>query len=597
LVIFFMLLCLCTLSRAQTWESVQANPNVYVFGEGWGETVEEADKQALSLLISKISVIVSSDFELLEDESKSGKKSDYQRYIESKVSTYSGATLTNTDIQVLKNEPNAHVARWIKRSELDNIFAGRKTKVLEYVNNAINGEKRGKADDALRNYYWALSMLKTLQHPAEMKFKDSSGVEHVLVSWLPEKLNEIFNSIIPSVVARNGDNLELFFTYNGRPVTSLDYTYFDGKKWSNIYSASDGRGVLELSPGAVLDNIQLKYEYAYKNEALIDRELYDVINTVQGVSMRKSYVTISSTPDENKLTNIPFDMGKGLHGSIKVIHNDNFIRAKMDLVINAIREKNYESVYNLFTPDGFYIFRSLISYGKGTVLSEPKYRIYMNGDNYVVRSIPMSFSFKNGVRKSFAENVVFTFNKDEKIDCIAFALDSKTTRGIFAKTMWPQKTRIKIVEFLENYKTAYALKRLDYIRSIFDDDAVIVIGKMISRPSPASIENRKLSYAQEKLIRRTRYTKEQYLKNLEKCFYSNEFVNIRFANSDVQRAGKGGELYGIQIKQDYYSTHYGDSGYLFLLLDINNPEKPMIEVRTWQKEPDPVNGLFDLSSF
>jgi hypothetical protein len=140
-------------------------------------------------------------------------------------------------------------------------------------------------------------------------------------------------------------------------------------------------------------------------------------------------------------------------------------------------------------------------------------------------------------------------------------------------------------------------KRLDYIRSIFDDDAVIVIGKMISRPSPASIENRKLSYAQEKLIRRTRYTKEQYLKNLEKCFYSNEFVNIRFANSDVQRAGKGGELYGIQIKQDYYSTHYGDSGYLFLLLDINNPEKPMIEVRTWQKEPDPVNGLFDLSSF
>ena len=31
--------------------------------------------------------------------------------------------------------------------------------------------------------------------------------------------------------------------------------------------------------------------------------------------------------------------------------------------------------------------------------------------------------------------------------------------------------------------------------------------------------------------------------------------------------GKGESIYSIQIKQDYYSSNYGDSGYLFLLVD------------------------------
>ena len=43
--------------------------------------------------------------------------------------------------------------------------------------------------------------------------------------------------------------------------------------------------------------------------------------------------------------------------------------------------------------------------------------------------------------------------------------------------------------------------------------------------------------------------------------------------------GAGGETYGIQIKQDYYSSNYGDHGYLFLMVDFNDPENPSIKVR------------------
>lgn len=44
---------------AQSWESVKNNRE-YLCGEGWGSSIDEADKQALNALISKIAVNVSS---------------------------------------------------------------------------------------------------------------------------------------------------------------------------------------------------------------------------------------------------------------------------------------------------------------------------------------------------------------------------------------------------------------------------------------------------------------------------------------------------------------------------------------------------------
>ena len=88
--------------------------------------------------------------------------------------------------------------------------------------------------------------------------------------------------------------------------------------------------------------------------------------------------------------------------------------------------------------------------------------------------------------------------------------------------------------------------------------------------------------------------KTSYLKNLESCFRSNQFINVRFADNEVSKMGAGGELFGIQIHQDYYSSSYSDTGYLFLMVDMNNPKTPIIKVRTWQPERDPnVNSQLE----
>ena len=70
---------------------------------------------------------------------------------------------------------------------------------------------------------------------------------------------------------------------------------------------------------------------------------------------------------------------------------------------------------------------------------------------------------------------------------------------------------------------------------------------------------------------------------------------VRVIKGDL--AGVEGEVYGIQIQQDWNSSTYGDRGYLFLVLDMNDADTTRIHVRTWQPHPDPVDGLFDLSKF
>lgn len=56
------------------------------------------------------------------------------------------------------------------------------------------------------------------------------------------------------------------------------------------------------------------------------------------------------------------------------------------------------------------MFRSLINYGRARVLDTSELTFYQNGDRVVCRNAKMSFSFRNGLRKSFVEDVVFTFD-------------------------------------------------------------------------------------------------------------------------------------------------------------------------------------------
>lgn len=607
LTIITLLLTLIALPTfAQSWEAIKGS-NAYLWGEGWGTTVAEADKQALNDLISKISLQVSGNVFHNETETVTNSGVETNSTFSSVVNTYSSATLTNTEKIILENEPDAHVGRWIKRSDITKIFESRKHKISDYISSALKAENQGKIDVALKDLYWALALTKTLQDPNEYKYVNEDGESFLAVTWIPHHINEIFDNLKIDVLKRTGDDLELRITYQGKPVNSIDYTYFDGRDWTNIYSAKDGLGVLELAPGSQNSYYQLKFEYEYRGEAHIDREVESVLNSVSSTPMRNAYKSIKSDtvahvekPKKNvsPVTNSFASISPAIYEMPTALDDNAKYQQVLNTLATAIVNKRYDELDGMFTPEAKDIYDRLIKYGRAKIVGTPTYSFYQYGDNVIARGLQMSFSFKSGMRKSFVEEVIFSFDGDGKINNISFGLGKTAEADILGKGVWNENARFAIMNFLENYQTAYALKRLDYISSIFDDDAVIITGTVTHVPARkvGTGDMQGMVFAHD-IIKYNRHTKDTYLKHLKNSFASKEFINLRFASNDVRKLGKGGELYAIQISQEYYSSNYGDKGYLFLMVDINDPEKPIIKVRTWQPEKDPNFGIYGPEHF
>ena len=572
--------------------------NVYLWGESQGKTLNVADRDALADLIGQISTSVESDFTLVRDENPSG----YSETFKGVIKTYSQATLSNTERVVVGKEPKLTVFRYIKRAEIRKIFVARRNKIIGFVESAQRAERKLQIADALRYYYWAQTLLRSHPDGATIKMTDEeSGEQHLLASWIPEQINNIFNNIRvtkgDSKIDGNFRQVELFFTYKKEPVSNFDFTYWDGQDWSNIVSAKDGRGVAELP--AIFDGskMDLKGEYIFVGEATIDSELKDVMETIEPVPYKSSNLQLSSVSAKPKQAQKEIQKAQEQTAAktesfFEYVQNDLDYKNIMTEIERSVISRTYDSVRQYFDEDGWDMFTKLVNYGRARICGTPDYRFARTDEGVICRSMPLVFNFPNN-KNSFVEDIVFEFGTDGKIHSLSFGLAQTALEGITGKSQWSEPSRLTLIRFLENYKTAYALKRLDYISSIFADDALIIVGHVLKKQP---VQDAMAIEPDKQIVRYTKQTKEQYIRNLDICFKSNEFINLRFADSEIRKAGNG-EIYGIQIKQDYFSSNYGDTGYLFLMVDLNDRESPVIHVRAWQPEKDPEFGLIDLSSF
>ena len=589
--------------QAQTVEEIQQSDE-YLWGTGNAPTLRQADNEALAALISQISTNVSAQFEQVTEGGTENEVATAKDKFKSIINTYSHSTLTNTQRIVIQNEPDAAVMRYIKKSEIQRIFNGRKVKLLDFAKEGLRLEKKAQVADALRYYYWALTLLQSYPEGNYLTMKDDQGNEQLLVSWIPKQMKDIFTNIQLSVEGEQTDgNLKtvtLRVLYKGKPARNYDYSYFDGRDWSNVYSAKDGLGLVELPAIASVDGLSVKTEYMFEGEANIDSELSEVMNSVTPIAMRDAYLKLSAPREEDAVaqpgetTLMDSSMqAKETNSGMKFLSTETAApyEQTMAKVEQAIRTRNFDGIESLCTPEGYDMFQRLIKYGNCKILRQPNLKYLSYNGEITCRSLPMSFTFQ-GNRRTFVEDVVFQMTPEGKITGLSFGLNKPAVDDIMNQTAWGDTARQVLITFLESYKTAYALKRLEYIRSIFSDDALIITGSVVK--ASGQMERQPID---GKVVKYTRQTKGEYMKKLEHIFAGSEFINLRFADNQVRKSGVGGEIYGIQIKQDYFSSSYGDTGYLFLMVDLNHPKEPIIHVRTWQPEKDPNFGLIDLSYF
>ena len=231
--------------------------------------------------------------------------------------------------------------------------------------------------------------------------------------------------------------------------------------------------------------------------------------------------------------------------------------------------------------------------------------------SYLLRQIPLILepqdeSFTSG---TYQEAVV-EFDKTGKITDFRFALDAQLSESMErCGSVVETERRMIILDYIEQFRTAYCTKDINFMEKIFSDDAVIITGKVIrTRPNDFGKSNAKVVYNKQ--------TKQEYLKNLKRAFMRNKYIDVKFSEigggetdggcPGITRSQNNSNFYGVRLFQEWKSSNYSDEGYVFLLWNFTNENEPVIEVRTWQpsyiavsngqKQALPEEDIFNMSS-
>lgn len=591
-------------SHAQSIDEIKKNSN-YIWGEGNGTTMSDAEGEALRQMSVQISVSVYNSSYDEESNDNSVQKAVLQ--------SVSSAKFTNVQMRVLEEEPNAKVFCFMSRSEVKKMFEKRANHIVNMVDAGKTAESRMMIDEALRNYYWALVLAKTTPEPVEIEFNDKKGEA---TSLLPIKIKSVLAMINASVdEIQDGKNLILGFTYNGKPVSSLNFKYNDGQSIVGPIVARDGIGEASMASIPADGKLHLTYELRFRNEVdptdsdiagAFNAGLLPNINSSVAIAIKSNSKKKAAAPvlaSAEMLAAQPTNDKRSI--AMQNADNTDDLQKAVLAVEAAISSNNPKSAFNYFTPEGYTLFANLMAKnGKVTLVGKAQNHNFIIADGYIIgRATNIKRQFRNG--KAFMEKLVYRFNPESrKIESVAFALTQRAENDIMnAAASWPEVSRWAILNFMEDYQTAFALKRTDYINSIFSDDALIITGtilKKLNNAERAFDRSKSLDLGGPKDIAYSQLSKTEYIDRLRKIFSTREYVHLQFEDNVTRMIDlpaingiNKGAAFGIEIKQRYESTGYSDDGYLTMVFDTRG-KLPIIHVRLWQ--PD-KNNMMSLQEF
>lgn len=199
------------------------------------------------------------------------------------------------------------------------------------------------------------------------------------------------------------------------------------------------------------------------------------------------------------------------------------------------------------------------------------------GRGYQVRNIPLSLKGKDGTVGK--EMGVITMNSTGEIVAFYFAaaeLDL-TLLEWNEKDVIEYSRRKRILEVVEQFKTAYNRKDVQTIDDFFSDFALIIVGQVVKREANSDFNR----FTGDKVIYKL-HDKQQYLQHIKKIFSRNEFIDVKFNDIKISKHRTLPEIYGVNLIQTWNSPSYRDIGNLFLMIDFRDEKNIKIHVRAWQ---------------
>ena len=182
-------------------------------------------------------------------------------------------------------------------------------------------------------------------------------------------------------------------------------------------------------------------------------------------------------------------------------------------------------------------------------------------------------------KRNIFKNDITTMAKDNPF----FAEASKVISGKLEEK--DADNRRMILNYCEHLRTSYTTKDIDFLRQVFSDQALIIVGHVVKTAD----NNRAAGIEGDEKVTFSLKTTKEYLERLEMVFAANKKIDVKFTDFRIMRHPTMEGIYGVSMKQEYTSDRYSDDGYLFILWDFRNESMPLIHVRTWQPAAS-VNG-------
>jgi len=614
-------LTIATLQAQTGSKEAIKNSTQYYWGESSSENEKEAEDAALGRLTRQIATTVSSSYERSLQETST----DLQETVQDILKTFSSATLKN--VRAIRNASGGivEVFLYIPKSEVSEIFNERKKLIDNIYGNALDFEKEQNFTGALKSYYFALLLMHSIPEQ-NIFFNDIN-----LTTEIPYRINAIISNTKFSLIKDTKINeveRELIYSVKvfDKQANQLDFSFWDGLNQVNV-QAIDGEAIFALVGGSTrFDKLDVSIKYSYyesRNEIAAVNDLWNIVNkpsfkntkqislkiindyepetSTNSSSIKTNVKHSQSTIEQNKIQPVTFNGTRQLlltnRDSCRVLEQ---ISGETEKLISLFEKNKTSSIAATFKGDAFLCDKitNIIKFNKLKIASGPiAADVNRTYNGWELRKITVLNKYPT-LGKQAPEYMVLDYDDNGNLYDVNFGIMQDlygqfVEQGLFGDD-WGN--RQVIIKFAEKYRTAFLSRNIEMLDSLFADEAVIIVGRVLKKTKMKDVYKYSQLNEDQPDVRYMQYTKGEYLKNQSRLFKNQKDIYMGYNSFKISRKNKQDNVYGLSMRQFYNSTSYADEGYLFLLIDFNQAQ-PQIYVRSWQPQEWSEGALIKLSNF
>lgn len=219
---------------------------------------------------------------------------------------------------------------------------------------------------------------------------------------------------------------------------------------------------------------------------------------------------------------------------------------------------------------------------------------------FQIRNIPVTIQSNDSIYTGLRDReLTISLNRNGQITGVRLSLESYENVNTIMFSpggVADIRQRREVLKWIEDYVSYYAERNIDALNKLYGDETLVITGSLVDITT--NDENDNAYYFPKGKVEYKLSSRVQYINNIAKIFCRKDNVHIKVDQLSLMMHGAVQNIYGLTLHQKFEHSSLNDEGWLFLLWNFNDPEKPQIHVRTWQ--PDQVvakDGVYTLDDF